>query len=412
MKRLNNCILFGCLLLLLSQHIFAGCYKTHSLWPSSRIAYMIDENWPEDKLHLAQSVHQAAAYISGTTNLCLVPVTPRDSIYFVAKYGTSGSCSASVGFPGMAHINYFQRMPSFYCNGSLMTTCHEIMHILGIAHEHQRPDRDNYLNILEDNIKTSWKPQYEKRSAAFYSVTPEYDYHSIMHYADHTGNTFFGPTMEATNPTYATFGQRNFLSSLDVETINTMYPDVCDNCGILPKAFDTYTMFRKNKINDGWGKELVPFTFNVTGMIEVVTDVVASFFASADEAILLSPGFEADGYDYEDNEAVVCLEIKECSDDFAYKKEKEIKQQTSIKVYPNPINHQAKIEINLIEQSPITIIVYDISGKEVKRLLNKTSLAIGKHFIDLNTSEFANGTYVCNVQTKSGVQSKKIVLLR
>ncbi|KAI6195890.1 Metalloendopeptidase [Aphelenchoides besseyi] len=75
---------------------------------------------------------------------------------------------------------------------------HEILHALGIQHEHQRPDRDNYIRVLYNHIqrgmecKLSVDPlnsnfrisaQVEKLSHSNVDLHDlRYDYRSIMHY--------------------------------------------------------------------------------------------------------------------------------------------------------------------------------------------------------------------------------------
>ncbi len=58
---------------------------------------------------------------------------------------------------------------------------HEIMHALGFAHEHQRSDRNQYIQVLDNNIHPSSRSQY--LLADTINHTP-YDYHSTMHYGD------------------------------------------------------------------------------------------------------------------------------------------------------------------------------------------------------------------------------------
>lgn len=60
---------------------------------------------------------------------------------------------------------------------------HEIGHALGFYHEQARPDRDEYVTILSQNINPDKLRNFLiKPSSKTYSTL--YDYGSIMHYRD------------------------------------------------------------------------------------------------------------------------------------------------------------------------------------------------------------------------------------
>lgn len=65
------------------------------------------------------------------------------------------------------------------------TLIHEIGHAFGMIHEHQRPDRDEYVIIQEENLAKGFgglqrKVNFDEQDAEL--VTP-YDFLSIMHYS-------------------------------------------------------------------------------------------------------------------------------------------------------------------------------------------------------------------------------------
>ena len=43
----------------------------------------------------------------------------------------------------------------------LGTVIHEMMHTIGFVHEHSRPDRDDYVWVLEDNIKAGKETSHQ-----------------------------------------------------------------------------------------------------------------------------------------------------------------------------------------------------------------------------------------------------------
>lgn len=60
---------------------------------------------------------------------------------------------------------------------------HELGHVLGLFHEHQRWDRDRYVTLHYEHIKPGREPDYDWVPKINWIVaTPHYDYRSIMHY--------------------------------------------------------------------------------------------------------------------------------------------------------------------------------------------------------------------------------------
>jgi hypothetical protein len=84
--------------------------------------------------------------------------------------------------------------------------------------------------------------------------------------------------------------------------------------------------------------------------------------------------------------------------------------------YPNPFNPITSISYTLPVQSMISIIVFDMAGKEIKTLINTTQYA-GRHTTVWNGTNnegrpVGAGVYLYQIQTDSYVQSKKMVLLK
>lgn len=83
------------------------------------------------------------------------------------------------------------------CTG-VGTIMHEMIHALGFYHEQSRPDRDDYVNILWDNISPGMENNFVKRSAS--QVTTfgvPYNTRSIMHYSSRAFSKNGQPTITA-----------------------------------------------------------------------------------------------------------------------------------------------------------------------------------------------------------------------
>jgi tolkin protein len=64
---------------------------------------------------------------------------------------------------------------------------HELGHAVGFWHEHTRPDRENHVDIIRENIMTGQEYNFNKLTPdEVNSLGEAYDFDSIMHYARNT----------------------------------------------------------------------------------------------------------------------------------------------------------------------------------------------------------------------------------
>ena len=87
----------------------------------------------------------------------------------------------------------------------------------------------------------------------------------------------------------------------------------------------------------------------------------------------------------------------------------EISNSNSLSVYPNPLNNEGLIELNIEKAANTNISIIDLIGKVVFQEELGT-LSVGKHLFDINGKNFDYGVYLINVMVDGELISKKITI--
>lgn len=112
---------------------------------------------------------------------------------------------------------------------SIGTAVHELLHTMGYIHEHQRPDRDQFIEVREENIIAEFRGQFTRSLSVPNPgyISDEYDFESVMHYSSFAFTNGRGPTIVVNEEFRDEFGdeigQRNSLSDIDAQSLQDIY---------------------------------------------------------------------------------------------------------------------------------------------------------------------------------------------
>jgi len=98
--------------------------------------------------------------ISNVTCITFKPRTNERDYIFFEDYG----CAAHVGKTGQGKTTvWMSKAKEHFC---LLpeVVAHEIIHAIGLHHEQQRPDRDESIQVMWDNIdQSSERPLFDRK---------------------------------------------------------------------------------------------------------------------------------------------------------------------------------------------------------------------------------------------------------
>lgn len=79
--------------------------------------------------------------------------------------------------------------------------------------------------------------------------------------------------------------------------------------------------------------------------------------------------------------------------------------------YPNPFNPSTKIEFVIPAASHVSLKIFDITGREVKTVINK-NMQGGRHSVDFNAASLASGIYFYKISADKFNETKKMTLIK
>ncbi|KNC22839.1 hypothetical protein FF38_08045 [Lucilia cuprina] len=188
-------------------------------WPDGIVYYEISDEYDEDH---ARYIREAMDAIENDSCIQFLEA-PENATAFVEISPKKNGCFAKIGYRGTKqelNLQNYALNRGCFVKGTIM---HELLHVLGFYHQHNVPERDEYITIIEGNVKDGQMKNFNKYNE--WDVTSfgvEYDYASIMHYhaTAYSKNGF--TTIATVGDEYREIGQRRGLSEGDITKLKAI----------------------------------------------------------------------------------------------------------------------------------------------------------------------------------------------
>ena len=188
------------------------------LFPGGMVRYFVETN-TSDSTGVAplasDDVRIKGAVLEWETRTCIrferCATEEECAIPYIRFISHKSSCSSYVGaqeFPNRIRVRE---------SCGMLSLVHEIGHALGLKHEQSRRDRDEYVNVDLDRVKSGSERNFALMRPQGRDLGP-YNYKSFMHYSE-LAFTTGGITIEA--PQH--IGQRTHMTDLDAEGVQFLY---------------------------------------------------------------------------------------------------------------------------------------------------------------------------------------------
>ncbi|XP_070500970.1 zinc metalloproteinase nas-4-like [Chironomus tepperi] len=186
-------------------------------WKNGEIPYVIRGRFSSSEMSLIKN-----AFNQYHKNTCLKFTARRSGqTDYIAIDNSQSGCWSSVGRVGGEQIVNLQ---SPGCVTKTGTVIHELLHAAGFLHEQNREERDQFVSIIDANVRTGYEVNFKKASTGETTgFGIGYDYGSVMHYSTKAFSKNGQPTIKAKQTTTEQMGQREGFSKKDIEKINKMY---------------------------------------------------------------------------------------------------------------------------------------------------------------------------------------------